>query len=115
MNIESKREREKIVVSEMIGLYCRRNHHTKQGKLCAKCEELNTYARGRSDHCPFMETKTFCSNCKVHCYKPEMRQKIRAVMRFSGPRMIFYHSVMALRHLVESKKEKRRLTKATGN
>ena len=37
-----------------------------------------------------METKTFCSNCKVHCYKPEMRKKIRAVMRFSGPRMIFY-------------------------
>lgn len=44
MNIESKREREKIVVAEMIGLYCRRNHHTKQGKLCAKCEE---YVPGR--------------------------------------------------------------------
>ncbi len=111
MNIESKREREKRIVSEMIGLYCRRNHHTKQGKLCAQCEKLNVYARSRSDHCPFMETKTFCSNCKVHCYKPEMRQKIRAVMRFSGPRMIFYHPVMAIRHLSESKMEKRRLAK----
>ncbi len=90
MDTESKREREKRVVSEMIGLYCRRNHHTKQGQLCAQCEELSTYASGRSDYCPFMETKTFCSNCKVHCYKPEMRKKIRAVMRFSGPRMIFY-------------------------
>ncbi len=28
--------------------------------------------------------KTFCANCKVHCYKPEMREKIRAVMRFFG-------------------------------
>lgn len=32
-----------------------------------------------------METKTFCSNCKVHCYKPEMREKIRDVMRFPAP------------------------------
>ena len=23
--------------------------------------------------------ETFCSNCKVHCYKPEMREKIREV------------------------------------
>ncbi|MGN0478669.1 MAG: nitrous oxide-stimulated promoter family protein, partial [Hominenteromicrobium sp.] len=65
----------------------------------------------RSDCCPFMETKTFCSNCKVHCYKPEMREKIREVMRFSGPRMIFRHPVTAIRHVIETKKEKRRLEK----
>lgn len=34
-----------------------------------------------------------------------MREKIREVMRFSGPRMIFYHLVMAIRHVIESKKE----------
>jgi hypothetical protein len=50
------------------------------------------------------ETKTFCSNCNVHCYKPEMREKIREVMRFSDPRMIFYHPIMAIRHLIESRK-----------
>lgn len=53
-----------------------------------------------------METKTFCSNCKVHCYKADMREKICAVMRFSGPRMIFYHPIAAMRHLLETKKEK---------
>lgn len=109
MDSNTKREREKTVVSEMIGLYCRRNHHTKRGQMCPQCEELNRYARSRSDHCPFMETKTFCSNCTVHCYKPEMREKIRTVMRFSGPRMFFFHPVMASRHLIESRKEKRRL------
>ena len=36
-----------------------------------------------------METKTFCSNCRAHCYRLEMREEIRKVMRFSGPRMIF--------------------------
>jgi hypothetical protein len=37
-----------------------------------------------------------------------MREKIREVMRFSGPRMMFYHPVMAVRHLVESNAEKRK-------
>ena len=56
---------------------------------------------------PFMETKNFCFNCKVHCYKADMRQKIREVMRFSGLRMIFHHPILAIRHVIESKKEKK--------
>lgn len=109
-NIQSKREKEKLIVSEMIKLYCKKQHHIKNG-LCRECKELKEYAEQRSDKCPFMETKTFCSNCKVHCYKKDMREKIRQVMRFSGPRMIFYHPVMAISHLIESKKEKRGLDK----
>ena len=105
--IESKREREKKTVAMMIRLYCRKKHGSKE--LCPECEALIQYAMVRSDKCPFMETKTFCSNCHMHCYKPEMREKIRAVMRFSGPRMIFSHPIMAIRHLIETKKEKRRL------
>lgn len=108
MDIERKREREKIIVSQMIALYCKKQHHTK-GTLCPECAQLDAYARLRSDKCPFMETKTFCSNCHVHCYKADMREKIRAVMRFSGPRMIFYHPVAAIRHVIESKKEQKRM------
>lgn len=110
MDIQSKREREKQVVSLMIRLYCRKNHRAK-GSLCPDCAALDAYARQRSDCCPFMETKTFCSNCKVHCYRPEMREQIRRVMRFSGPRMIFYHPVLAVRHVIESKREQKRLEK----
>ena len=110
-NVQTKREREKEMVSRMIALYCCRNHHTK-GTLCPDCAALNDYARQRSDRCPMMETKTFCSNCRVHCYKPEMREKIRTVMRFSGPRMIFYHPAAAIRHVVETKREKKRLEDA---
>lgn len=107
-DVATKREREKQMVTEMIALYCHKQHHTK-GELCAECAALTEYARQRSDKCPFMETKTFCSNCKVHCYKPSMREQIRAVMRFSGPRMLFHHPVAAMRHVIETKKEKRRL------
>ncbi|MBQ7299081.1 MAG: nitrous oxide-stimulated promoter family protein [Clostridia bacterium] len=104
--IESKREREKKTVVMMIRLYCRKKHGSKE--LCPECEALVRYAMVRSDKCPFMETKTFCSNCRVHCYTPEMREKIRAVMRFSGPRMIFSHPVMAVRHVMESRLERNR-------
>ena len=109
MDVKTKREREKETVSLMIRLYCRKNHGGNE--LCPECAALDAYARQRSDKCPFMETKTFCSNCKVHCYKKDMREKIREVMRFSGPRMIFHHPVMAIRHVIESKKEKRRMEK----
>lgn len=109
--VAAKREREKRMVSQMIALYCRKNHGSHRGELCADCAELDAYARCCSDRCPFMETKTFCSNCRVHCYKPQMREKIRAVMRFAGPRMIFHHPVVALRHVVETKLEKMRLEK----
>ena len=92
----------------MIALYCRNKHGKRQG-LCPNCAALDSYARERSDKCPFMETKTFCSNCRVHCYKPEMREKIRAVMRFSGPRMLFVCPVQTVRHVIETRKEKRKL------
>lgn len=108
MDTQTKREREKQMVSQMIALYCRSKHHTRGG-LCAQCAALDAYARQRSDKCPFMERKTFCSNCRVHCYKPEMRAMIRQVMRFSGPRMLLYHPVTALRHAVATRKEQRRL------
>lgn len=111
-SIQTKREREKAMVSEMIALYCKKQHGRKCG-LCPECGALDAYARQRSDKCPFMETKTFCSNCRVHCYKPEMRERIRAVMRFSGPRMIFHHPVAAVRHVIETKKEKRKLEETT--
>lgn len=105
MDTQTKRQREKETVSLMISLYCRKKHGG--ATLCPDCAALDAYARQRSDLCPFMETKTFCSSCKVHCYSPAMREQIRTVMRFSGPRMIFYHPVMALRHMMEVRREQK--------
>lgn len=110
-NIEKKRKKEQYVVKEMIRLYCRKNYEgyeKKTGKMCPVCQELSDYAELRSEKCPFMEKKTFCSNCRVHCYKPEMREKIRQVMRFSGPRMLLCHPVMAIWHVVCSMREKKK-------
>lgn len=73
-SVEQKRAREQRIVEQMISLYCRKNHKVGKG-LCPGCRELCDYAKLRSQKCPFMENKTFCANCKVHCYKPEMREK----------------------------------------
>ena len=104
----SKRRREKEMVAQMIALYCKKRHGGKKG-LCPECQELLDYAQARSERCPFMETKTFCSNCRVHCYKPEMREKIRQVMAFAGPRMLFVRPGAAIRHVIETKREQKRL------
>lgn len=105
-SVEEKRAREERVVKEMIMLYCRHHHGSA---LCPDCEELLAYAQQRSEKCPFMETKTFCSNCRVHCYDPAHRARIRSVMRYSGPRMLFHHPLLAIAHVIETKKEQRRM------
>ena len=110
MNTEEKRKKEQRVVEEMIRLYCRKHHKgydRKNGRLCPVCQQLSDYAKMRSEKCPFMEKKTFCSNCKVHCYQSEMREKIRQVMRFSGPRLLLYHPILVMWHVICTLREKK--------
>lgn len=107
MNVQEKKESEMQITYQMIALYCRKKHGTKKD-LCEKCKELEAYARSRTACCPFTETKTFCSQCKVHCYRADMRERIREVMRFSGMRLFFRHPVMVTRHLIETKKAGKR-------
>ena len=76
----TKREREKEIVSQMIALYCKKKHGNRNG-LCAQGALLSACNEG----------------------------KIREVMRFSGPRMIFVHPIIAIKHVMETKKEKKRL------
>ena len=89
---------EKRTVRHMIELWCRKNHSGKA--MCDECRKMLDYSLARLDHCRFGNRKTKCHKCTVHCYRPDMREKIRAVMRFSGPRMILFHPLEALRYLL---------------
>lgn len=104
-------ENEKYIVDEMIKLYCHKKHHSKKNDLCLECQNLVSYCHYRLSLCHFKENKTFCSNCKIHCYIKENREKIKKVMSFSGPRMLIYHPIIAMKHVIETKTEKRRLKK----
>lgn len=95
---ERKRARESSVIQEMVGLFCHGVHGTPKGSLCPECAALLAYAQKRVAHCPFMETKTFCSQCRVRCYAPAEQEKIRQVMRYAGPRLMFRHPLMCAQH-----------------
>lgn len=98
--LTEKRLLELKTVRCMIEIYCNGHHGTKGRALCADCAELMKYAEMRVEHCPHMEEKTFCSMCKTHCYAPTYREKIRQVMRYSGPRMLWRSPIMTIRHLL---------------
>lgn len=106
---------EKKVVGLMIRMYCRRHcrrngqacrtGRTHQGgrsgsPLCPECAALLDYALRRLDSCRFGNDKPSCRKCPVHCYRADMRERIRTVMRWAGPRMIFHHPLAATRHLL---------------
>jgi hypothetical protein len=90
-------QREQQTVEAMIRLYCRDLHGT--GALCTDCDALRVYAVKRLAACAYQEDKPTCAKCSIHCYKRDMREKVTAVMRYAGPRMIRHHPWMALRHL----------------
>jgi hypothetical protein len=93
--------REKKTVETMIKIFCLDRHKTSDGQFCADCRELLDYANRRLNRCPFNTKKTTCANCKIHCYRPDMKVRIRDIMRYSGPRMIRRHPVLALLHFID--------------
>ena len=111
---EDKRNLEAVVVTELIQLYCHDKHkgRSKNAKnMCSECQALDAYAQSRIRQCPFMTSKTFCSNCKVHCYDPEEREAIRQVMRYAGPRLLLKRPILVIHHLWLEFLEKRALKK----
>jgi predicted amidophosphoribosyltransferase len=93
--------REKKTVEAMIKIFCLDQHKTPDGQFCADCRKLLDYANRRLNRCPFHADKTTCANCKIHCYRPDMKVRIRDIMRYSGPRMIRRHPVLALLHFID--------------
>ncbi len=115
--IIKKRQREKDIISLMMRIYCCGNKHIDiknrfvskaDAELCDDCSQLLKYAIDRTYKCPFIETKTFCSNCKLHCYQKHESEKIKKVMRYAGPRLLLYHPIPVIKHWIESKKEKKK-------
>jgi hypothetical protein len=101
---EGRMAREARTVEAMVRLYCRGQHGTRNG-LCSQCAVLRAYALERLGRCPFQEGKTACARCPVHCYRPDMRAQIRAVMRYAGPRMLARHPWLTLYHLLDGRRE----------
>ncbi|MBR9788618.1 MAG: nitrous oxide-stimulated promoter family protein [Vibrionaceae bacterium] len=90
-------------VKAMVEVYCRAHHDSSE--LCSACRDLLDYAEMRLDRCPYGENKPTCNKCPIHCYKPEPKEQMRLVMRYSGPRMLLKHPILAIRHLIHEKRD----------
>ena len=93
-------DREHRTLDLMVRLYCGKHHGTGSGS-CEACRTLATYAHERIERCKFGAAKPICARCPIHCYKPAMRERVRAVMRYAGPRMLLRHPILAVAHLLD--------------
>jgi hypothetical protein len=93
--------RERQTLEQMIAIYCRDSHAPATGAICPDCQRLSDYSLARLRRCPFQENKPTCAKCTVHCYQPAMREQIRQVMRYAGPRMLLHHPILAVLHLLD--------------
>ena len=119
---EPKAAADTRLLGDFTGIYCRGNHRgasrapllsdgvsagaygRKTPIVCDECAELLRYAEQRRAFCP-KHPKPFCSNCDTHCYKPAMREHMRDVMRYAGPRSILHgYAIQGVRHLIEGRK-----------
>ncbi|NLK94836.1 MAG: nitrous oxide-stimulated promoter family protein [Clostridiales bacterium] len=91
-------DREKKTIKLMIEIYCKHKHGNKDKKLCKECNELLEYAHKRLSFCKFGNEKSTCSRCPIHCYKSDMKLKIKEVMRYSGIRLLIYSPIELIRH-----------------
>ncbi len=95
--------REFRTIAAMIRIYCQA-HHEPLAAPCDDCRRLLDYADRRLDTCPFHAEKPVCNKCTVHCYSKTMRERVREVMRFAGPRMLYRHPWLTLRHLLDARR-----------
>lgn len=86
-------------VAAMVRIFCRDVHGRPAGHLCDACTALLGYAEQRLARCPFGPEKTTCRECPIHCYRPAQRSVMKDVMRHAGPRMLWRHPWLAVRHL----------------
>jgi len=101
--LTNRMEREAATIKVMVGIYCR-HHHKLNVMDCPDCSEIQNYALDRLRYCPFQEGKTSCKNCPIHCYKPSMKENVKRVMRFSGPRMVLRHPVLTIFHFIDDRR-----------
>jgi hypothetical protein len=99
-----RRTRELKTIEAMVRMYCRGHHGPGETPLCPECSALLDYASRRLDRCVFGDAKPTCANCVVHCYSADMRERVRTVMRWAGPRILFRHPILALFHKLDGRR-----------
>jgi hypothetical protein len=99
-----RRARALKTIETMVRMYCAGHRHEGRAPLCRDCGALLDYATRRLQRCVFGDAKPTCANCVVHCYRSDMREQMRVVMRWAGPRMMLRHPIMGIAHLIDQRR-----------
>lgn len=86
---------------EAIGrIYCSAHHEGEKDAagLCPSCRETVDATLARAEACPYGHEGN-CQDCDIHCQRGESRERIRAMMRYSAPRMTLRHPLMTFEYL----------------
>lgn len=92
---------------EAIGsIYCRGHHPgvaKDTGGLCPACRGTIEQTLDRAAACPYGHGHN-CEDCETHCQRGEAQQRIKAIMAYAAPRMVFRHPLMTLEYLKKKAK-----------
>ena len=103
-DLAEKEKHDIRILSKFVGIYCRYHHRDERAPfdfktpgfeglfedslaLCPGCTRLLRYGLTMRLRCPH-ELKPLCKKCPNPCYKPDYRERIREVMKFSGMHLV---------------------------
>ena len=94
--------REIKTIEKMIKIY--EKAHPATNDAPDYYQKLYFYAVNRLEKCRYGEIKPACKQCPIHCYQPKMREQMKLIMRWAGPKMLIHHPILAIRHLLDDRK-----------
>ena len=94
--------REIVTIEKMIKIY--KKSHPAPDDNPEYYQTLFSYAVKRLEKCRYGEAKPACKQCPIHCYQPKQREQMKIIMRWAGPKMLYSHPILAIRHLIDDRK-----------
>ena len=93
----NKIDKDRRVLEAMGSIYCQGNHADAQkdeGGMCPECRATIENTLSRAASCPYGH-----QDCKTHCQRGDAQIRIKAIMRYAAPKMMFRHPIMAFEYL----------------
>jgi hypothetical protein len=101
METLSKLQKQDIrLIGKFVEVYCNGKHQPREKlpfnlpenlgerQLCDECADFMEYSVARRLKCPLEVEKPSCKHCRIHCYAPKQREKIREIMSYAGKKMM---------------------------
>ena len=97
----SDQEKDMRTLEAMGRMYCKKFHQDAakdEAGLCTECRQTVNATAQRTQACPFNHEGN-CQDCPIKCQRGDAQDRIKAIMKYSAPRMLFAHPAMTLRYL----------------